>query len=227
MNNKLFGLLAPLLAACLLLTACGDDNDARLRVVHASPDASNVDVFLDESRILSDVPFKGSSDYRDVRDGSRRIQVRPAGASSPDVIDATVNLTGDTDFTLLAVGLANSINPLLLTDDNSEPTSGNAKIRIVHAAPSAPAVDVYLTAPGADIITATPQLTNVPFQAFSGYLNVPAGSYQARVTIAGTKTVAIDSGQLTLESRQIRTVVAVDNTGGGAPFGLIVLRDSR
>jgi hypothetical protein len=46
-----------------------------------------------------------------------------------------------------------------------------------------------------------------------------------RVTSAGTKTVVIDSGTLTLSSGQVRTAIAVDAAGGGAPFDLLVLED--
>jgi DNA-binding beta-propeller fold protein YncE len=86
-------------------------------------------------------------------------------------------------------------------------------------------VDVYVTEPGADIATATPVLTSVPFGAASDYLSVPAGDYQVRVTPAGTKIVVIDSGSLTLAAGQVRTAIAVDSPGGGAPFDLLVLAD--
>jgi hypothetical protein len=46
-----------------------------------------------------------------------------------------------------------------------------------------------------------------------------------RITLAGTRTVAIDSGALTLRSGQVRTAIAVDAPGGGAPFDLLVLED--
>jgi hypothetical protein len=59
----------------------------------------------------------------------------------------------------------------------------------------------------------------------AGYLEVPAGDYQVRVAPAGTKVVAIDSGTLTLESGDVRTAIAVDTPGGGAPFDLLVLAD--
>ena len=61
----------------------------------------------------------------------------------------------------------------MLEDDRTAPPAGNVKVRAVHGAPSAPAVDVYVTAPGADLQTATPALTNVPFGAASDYLAGP------------------------------------------------------
>ena len=221
-----FRLLGLALLATVSLAACDDDDDAeaRLRAVHLSPDAPAVDVLVNGDRVLSNVAYTGASDYLTVDAGSNRVQVNAAGTST-SVIDATLDLDEDGDYTVIATDFLADITPIVLEDDNSAPSSGNIKVRIVHGAPSAPAVDVYITAPGADINTATPALEDVPFQAFSDYIEAPAGSYQIRVTPAGTKTVVIDSGTVPLAAGQIRTVVARDATGGGAPFGAVVLAD--
>ena len=84
-----------------------------------------------------------------------------------------------------------------------------------------------MTAPGADISMMAPTLTDVPFRGYSDYLEVPAGSYQVRITPTGTKTVALDTGALAVAAGQIRTGVALDAAGGGAPFGAIVLADEN
>ena len=57
------------------------------------------------------------------------------------------------------------------------------------------------------------------------FLTIPAGAYRARVTIAGTKTVAIDSGSLQLEGSKKYTVYARDVKGGGAPFSLGIIAE--
>jgi hypothetical protein len=213
-----------LLGVTLLSTGCGDDGRSRLRVVHASADAPNVDVLLESKTVLKDVAFKRESGYLSVSDGSRRVRVRPTGGTQ-DVIDAQVKLADRKDYTVIAVGPVASIEPLLLTDDNVPPSAGNVKLRLVHASPTAGPVDIYVTAPGDDINAATPTLTTVPFKAASEYLSVPASDYRVRITPAGTKTVAIDTGSLTLSAGQIRTGIAVDGPGGGLPLGVILLAD--
>lgn len=224
--------LALLLAAATLSGACSDDDSsgpdgqARVRVVHASPDAPAVDVLVDGGVVLNGVPYLAASEYLDVDAGLRNVQVNAAGTTT-SVIDEDLDLTDGTDYTVIASGLVASIEPLVLTDDNTAPVAGNAKIRAIHGAPSAPAVDIYVTAPGEDLGGATPVLTGVEFAAVADYVEVPAGDYQVRVTLAGTTTVVIDSGALSLFSGQVRTAIAVDAAGGGGPFDLLVLADSN
>ena len=220
---QFFFLIAALVV--LFATGCGDDKtQARVRIVHDSPDAPNVDVVVNGSTVATNVAYKAASPYLALPAKGTEIKVRPTGTTT-DVIDANITLAKKTDYTVLATNLVASIEPLVLTDDNTAPASGKVKVRLVHGAPSAPPVDIYVTAPGADITAVTPTLTNVPFKTASAYLSVDAGSYEIRVTPTGTKTVVIDSGTVTLTAGQIRTVIATDSVGGGAPFSAIVLND--
>ena len=223
--------LTLLFAASALTAACSDDDDntgpegeARVRVVHASPDAPDVDVLLDDAEVLGDVPYLTASNYLAVPAGDHNLKVNAAGTATT-VIDADVNLVDGTDYTVIASGLAEAIEPIVLQDDNSTPAAGNARVRAIHGAPGAPSVDIYITAPDADLETTIPLLVSVEFGDIADYIEAPAGDYQVRVTTAGTKTVVIDSGTLTLSSGQVRTAIAVDAVGGGAPFDLLVLED--
>src|SRR6188768_2616782 len=53
--------------------------------------------------------------------------------------------------------------------------SSHAWVRVLHASPDAPAVDVHLD--GAIV----EELTNVPFGTSSGYLEIPAGDHNIKV----------------------------------------------
>ena len=144
------------------------------------------------------------------------------------MINSNLSLSSHSDSTVLVEGLSASIAAVVLTDDNSDPASGKAKVRVVHAAPSAGTVDVYIVAPGTDITTVSPTLPSVAYQAASAYLSVDPGTYEVVVTPAGNNTVkAIDVPNFTIEAGQIRSAVALDAPGGGAPFQLLVLSDKN
>jgi hypothetical protein len=225
-------ILAVALAALVATTAaCSDDNNspsknAQVRVVHGSPDAPAVDVLVDGAKVLDSVAYQDASAYLTVPSGNRNVKVN-VYATATSVINADVALAKDAAYTVIAVNTVAAIEPLVLTDDLAAPAAGNVKVRLVHGAPSVGAVDIYVTAPGADLAAATPTLTDVPFKGASGYLEVPAGDYQVRITPAGTKTVAIDTGALTLAAGLIRTGIAVEAPGGGAPLSALLLADKN
>jgi hypothetical protein len=64
--------------------------------------------------------------------------------------------------------------PLVLTDDTSAPADDTARVRLVHASPDAPAVDVTLAAGG------DPLFDGVDYGE-SGTVEVPAGDYTLQV----------------------------------------------
>ena len=218
------------LAAFLIgIVGCGDSGDsseARVRVFHASPDAPAVDVLVNGGKVLEEVPYTVSSDFLPIDAGQSRIQVNVAGTDTT-AIDATLELTENTDYFIVAADKVAKITPLVFTADRENPEPGTARVRVLHSAASAPAVDVYVTAPGQGIAAASPFLSNVPFKALSDYLAVPAGSFDVAVTVAGTKTVAIEAKGLEIPDGLVATVAALDAQGGGAPFALQVLDERK
>jgi len=221
----LFAFAAAALAAGTLFA---QSTGARVRVVHASPDAPAVDIYVNGNIVLENLPFREYSEYLSLPVGTYNVEIKVTGTNTV-VKQLSVPLQAGKDYTAIAVGYAGGASPgfdvMLLEDDNSAPADGRIKIRVAHTAPGAPAVDVYVTTPFETLSGKQPVLTNVPFKAASGYLSVPIGMYQARVAVAGTKTIAIDSHRLVTWGGMIRTIIAVDSRGGGAPFDLILLPD--
>jgi Domain of unknown function (DUF4397) len=200
---------------------------AALRVIHASPDAPSVDVIVNDdfaNPVLAGVPFPAFSDYLEVPAGTYNVKVTPAGNPGVIVIDADLDLEAGSASSVYASGLLASIAPYVLADDDRS-IATEAKVRIVHMAPSAGLVDLYVTAPGADISTLAPTFAGVDFKAETGYVALPGGNYEVTVTVAGTKTAAIGPAAVTFSDGGVYTAAARDAPGGGAPFGLILLDD--
>lgn len=201
---------------------------ARVRVIHASPDAPAVDIYVDGAIALDNLAYQDATDYVNVPSGQRVLQVFVAGTNTR-VAEVTASLSTGLSYSVVAAGFAGAGKTpgfrLLLLQDSLPLDTNWSYVRVVHGAPSAPAVDVYAGAPFAALRSASPALTGVPFAAASGYLPLRPGSLMARVTPAGTKTIAIQSPTLRLVSGGVYTVIAVDKPTGGAPFSFLVLQD--
>ncbi len=199
------GVLALVLA--LATTALAQSSKARVRVVHASPDAPAVDVWVNNGKAFSNIPFKGITSYASLDSGSYNVQVVPAGATEPVVIQATLDLKGGTDYTVVAVGQLAAIEPLVLTDNNSAPAAGKAHVRFVHASPDAPAVDIAVK--GGPVL-----FRNIPFKGVGDYLPVDAGTYDLDVRVAGTDNVALSVPGVKLSQGTVYTIFAMGLAGG-------------
>ena len=176
--------------------------DARVRVIHASPDAPNVDVLVDDAVAFADAPFTGVTSYAGLAPDTYNIKVVPAGAVNPVVIEADLPFERDTDTTVVAVDVLDSIRAIVLEDDNTL-NSELARIRFVHASPDAPAVDIAVANGGAILFP------NVSFEGVEDYITVPPGEYDLEARVAGTMTVALSIPDVELAHNAVYTALAV------------------
>lgn len=228
--------LATLLLAAALTAACGTEDKGptgvepeqsfgRMRFVNAVADpaiADRVNVNVDGvpfgvNLAYGGVAPSGTTLYYPAYEGNRQLLVQRTADTSVKVLDQAVSITADVYQTVFAVKSGATVGTVVITDDNSAPATDMVKLRVVHLAPSAGNVDVYVTAPGADISTIAPTFADVVPGTASGYLETAKGAYQVRLTTAGTKTVVLSATTATLASGAIRTIVALDPaTAGGA-----------
>lgn len=176
------------------------DVNARVRAVHASPDAPPVDVLVNGEVAVSDLAFGQASDYAQVTatDGPT-FTINQAGTENT-VLEASPALMRGTDYTLMAVNNLADIEPLLLTDDQRPPEPGNAKVRVVHASPDAPAVDILVDG---EVVA-----SDVAFKDSTDYLQLSAGDHTVSIREASTDMEVFQT-TVTVEEGGIYTVVAI------------------
>jgi len=220
--KRLIGISTVIVVLSLVFatTALADGHGARVRVVHASPDAPAIDVWVNGAVAFSNAPFKGITDYAELEPGAYNVQVSPTGATEPIVINADLDLASETDYTVVAVGLLSEIEPLVLIDNNSAPAAGKAHVRFVHASPDAPAVDIAV-ANGGPVL-----FSDVAFKGIGDYLPVDAGTYDLEVRLAGTSTVALSVPGVALADGTVYTIFAMGLAGGEPALAAVPSADA-
>ena len=223
-----------LLAAALLLflAACNGSSDnpavgtptSRVQVLHASPDAPAVNVSIGSTNV-SGVDYKSGTAARVVKAGTLTVRVDGIlpGGTATVIGPVDVNFMEKKIYSILVIGDLATLHPLIIEQPDTAVATGSVRLRLVHAAPMAPRVDVYLTAPGADLSGAAP-VGSFSFGENLGPVEAPAGSYQVRVAAAGNAAaVVFDSGTIDLVSARSLLIAAVQNTTtGSAPISLVV-----
>ncbi|MCG6245015.1 DUF4397 domain-containing protein [Vibrio diabolicus] len=234
---KGFSRAALTMVAALGLAACGSDSDtieySNLQAVHASSDAPLANVWINDKSSLTGVDYGMGSGYMKLREGMNSIQVdvQLPGDETATVIPKTeLDLDSDLNYNVFVVGDAdgspNPVEPLVVTRSADSMADANSlDVQVVHAASGVPAVDLYVTEPGADLASATP-LMNLEYKASTDVLNIPAGEYQVRLAVGDS--VAFDSGTISLAANSNLTIAAIStgDSNSTSPVKLLVLDGS-
>ncbi len=202
----LLRLLAAGILTFSLASVASAADTAMVRVLHASPDAPAVDVYLDDTIVeaLTDVPFGTISAYLDVPAGDHNVKVYATGTTEGPVIDADVTVAAGRKYTIAATDAVASITAQVLQDEPA-PDCDSASVRVVHFSADAPAVDVATT--GAEPADAV--VRNLEYPNATDYVALPAGSYDLEVRLAGTTTVALTLPDVAVEACTAYSVFAI------------------
>jgi len=204
----------------------------KLRVVHGAPAVPAVDIFvtapdaaLPAAPTIDNLTFGQQAPGATqaalaVPAGNYRIRAVVDGQTAVAYDSGTVALAAGADIVVVAVPDAGpSLSPiqLLLTPKGGTAAlarDSRAALRVAHYSPNVPAVDVFLKAPGAANSAANRALAGVTFPQDSGFLNVPASTYDASVALANTLTGVIDLNGAALARGTSTSVFAIGLLNG-------------
>lgn len=218
------------------LTACHDDDDdpvivdtptptATVQVIHASPNAPAVNVLAAGSALLESFDYGNASGQVTIDAGMLNVDVQallPDG-STPSVIGPVdLDFAENTDTLVIALNTVDAIEPLVIARDDVDVASDMTRVRIIHAAPAAPQVDIYVTAPDA-VLANEAALATASFKDETGEVEVASGDYRIRITPANSSDVVFDSGTVALPGGADLAILAIENTkAGDSPVQLLI-----
>src|SRR5437868_811011 len=252
MTIKSIGLIA---ALALVGAACGTKEalgplqptgaTGRVRFVNLINDPTRIPV----NAILESVPFgvnlgygattpstlpsPSTATYSAILSGDRSIVLKKTADTSVTVATIAFTVADNTDYTVYATGGSGgtAVTNFVTTDANPTPTASQVEVRIINMSPAAGALDVFVTAPNADLAAAAPTAANLAFHAASPYVVFAPATYQVRAVPAGTAAAARSTSiVLTINGVALaggtgRTIVIADRAAGGAPLAGFALPD--
>ena len=207
------------------LHGCGNDDAQKgfVRIVNATTEYASLDLYTLNSDggndlVVSGTAANAASAYEGIDKGSYTFNVKSstsAGAATP----VTGTVSKEDHFTIVTYLTGSATKTQFLTDEETNPASGNAKLRVLNAATSeAASVDVYLTTSActALAVTDTAFATAVTgLQTTYTQVTATTAGWNVCVFAAGdTSTLLLDIPALKLKNQEIATLILTHTAGG-------------
>jgi len=207
------------------------DDSAEVRIVRAV-DAVTVDVYAGGALLLEDFVYQTDTGYVKVKSGALDVAVAPADQGIGNAVaslSGTLDLERGESYTVIAAGDVNKLPEtrlIVLVDEREFNSDTEGKVRLVHAssASAADPVDIYVVASGA-AVSGDPAFADVVFGQDTGYVSLPAATYDAVIAADGTTAPAVpNTAGLAIGAGDIFTGIAIGDASG---LDAIVLDDRR
>jgi hypothetical protein len=169
-GRKLTYALTVLLALSVSLSGCSkkDDNppatlgNANVMVIHASPDAPAMDLYVNDVRKGTPIAVLSNTSYLQIEEGNKTFKLTETNKLTPTFATASQNLRKNAYYSLFVFNRAASTENVMVEDSLTNTTAGKAFLRFVHLSNNTPAVAVtQVTSAGLVVIT--------PFTAYKGH----------------------------------------------------------
>lgn len=186
---------------------------AKVRMMNLLPDAVAVDLTVNGSPAFTNVGFESVTAYQEYDNRTTSFAVTLSGTSTT-LTSFSFPLAGDQPYTVLVYGTTTSPQLTMVAEIGNAPSNGNIQLTIFNAAANAGGIDVYVTAPNADISTVGPNFGYVAYGGTTTSIQFLPGTYQVRIAPQGTKTIIFDSGGSALSPNVALSLIAYSRGSG-------------
>ncbi len=195
---------------------------ATVRVVHASPDAPAVDIYVNDKKTLSNIAYRRVTSYTALDAGTYTIKVFPtsaAGKGDP-ALQTQVTLNPGWDYTIAAVGKLASLQAKVIPDNLNGAEKGKTKVRVYHFSANAPAVNVAVK-------NGSTLVRGLAFPNATDYLTVDSGKVNLSVQNAADNAEVLAINNATFSPTAVQSVFVFGLVGEKPELTSLVTTDRK
>ena len=227
MRLKTWAALAVSALTLPFLHGCGNDdaNKGEVRIINATTEYTSLDLYTQDSSGNNDLVVSGTaagaaSAYTGIDKGSYTFVVKSGGAAA-NATTVAGSVAKTDHYSVVTYLTGGAAKATYLSDEESSPASGNAKVRVFNAATGeAASVDVYLTKNDCTALTVTDTaFASAVTGLQTAYAQVTASAagtpWNVCVFTAGDRsTLLLDLPSLALKDQEIATLIFTHTAGG-------------
>ena len=193
--------------------------DTSVRILHAVPNAPNVDVYLNGSLLTSNLSFGKISKYTIFSPGEYEFQLFPTGTYDKPLLSQTIQLIANANYTVSIVTLSNDLYLFRLKDDNIPATKSQAFLRFINLSSNAPLLSLALP-------NGVTLFNQAEYLETTGYYPLSAGIYNFEVLLGSSQVTTKFIKNITLDGGRFYSIYIIGVFNDKPPLGYLLFDDA-
>ena len=191
-----------------------------VRVLHAVPNAPNVDVYANDTLIFDNVAYADVTQYMPIPEGRYKITIYVTDTKNSPILSNMLTVNAGTYLTVGAVGMLDSIGLVGIVDADMMSMPSRSMVRFAHLSPNAPAVDITLS-------NGTVIFDDISFKEITSYLDMLPMTYSLQVRVAGTDQIVLTIPDIETEAGKFYTIYAIGLVEAEPLLEALILSDGK
>lgn len=192
--------------------------DTNIRIIHALPNAPNVDVYVDGSLLTSNLSFGKISKYITLTSNEYEFQVFITGTYDKPLLSQNIPLIANANYTISIVELDNNLFLFRLKDSNIPFNKSQTFLRFINLSSTSPLLSLSL--PNGIIL-----FNEAEYLETTGYSHLSSGIYNFEVILGSSDISAKYIRNLTLNNGKFYTIYIIGLFNGKPPLGYLLTDD--
>lgn len=193
--------------------------ETSVRILHAVPNAPNVDVYLNGSLITSNLAFGKISKYSQLSSGEYEFQLFKAGTYDKPLLSQNIQLIANANYTVSIVTLSNNLYLFRLKDDNVPINKSESFLRFINLSSNAPLLTLRL--PNGIIL-----FNQAEYLETTGYYQLSPGIYNFEILLGASESPTKYIKNITLDGGKFYTIYIIGLFNGKPPLGYLFVDDA-
>lgn len=195
-------------------------NNSYIRFLNASSNSPALDIYVNNSLLVQNLPYKEFSLYFPASSGNYNIKIYPTGQNTNPILDTDIYVAPNTITNLAITGNVPNLSLFAIPEPVTAQNFGRPCIRFVHLSPDAPAVDLNLS-------IGTKVFSNVTYKKITDYACLPTGTYTFTINATGSNNTALTIPNVQLLPNTYYTIYALGSVATSTPLSVVITAEQR
>ena len=192
--------------------------DTNVRIIHAVPNAPNIDVYVNGSLLINNLSFSKISKYLTLTSNEYEFQIFISGTYDKPLLTQTIPLIANANYTISVVTLADNLFLFRLKDSNIPFNKSQTFLRFINLSSNAPLLSLSLP-------NGISLFNEAEYLETTGYYQLSSGIYNFEVILGSADIAKKYIKNLTLNNGKFYTIYIIGLFNGKPPSGYLLTDD--